>query len=468
MLSRMSTPSSRAYLYDLSKLAPSLIENAWADFNLERAQGRDSKLIQYIATVDTDAFDLFTESYQFPGDSSLPKLRALCADLYNRKERVCVYDKDTCTEFHHLLVGVMNGYWIALDRLKAGTMPFQREQQTIFKLKKKKSGWDLGAKAEHVQSVQLGSLEEMMAEASKGGLDGTRLRDCIESLSRQELDHWITTSEQKLKEWYKPLEKIASRVWILSQALWILAYSQSLRFHLASLAQAALLAVPNVGHMWTSDDVRTGAVQRDGHPTGVRSRAPKAPMLEESNDIEDDIDIETELGQVEPNMGQGVDRSELWLRWIRLHSSHLASLNVLKRLCTRHNIGFEVSLLATPRAKYSPKIGKWRPAVSSLFSDVEYANSVCDTLRRKILANIDLPRAGNDRPLANIFKTFQQTLAEDTELVFSGTVHCEAALATAAAAANLDAGQFIDFDIVCVCVLWSSLFANLLIFRRPI
>jgi hypothetical protein len=227
------------------------------------------------------------------------------------------------------------------------------------------------------------------------------------------------------------VKKLHSKV----NLLWCIGYSSFLVFHLQVLCVGLSVPPSNgltkfitdyLGFMPTSD--LEGTVTAEGPPTGENGTP---------NDVDSEVDEEAKflLGGLENS-----DSSTLVLmfrRWIRLQTSHFQAINVLSpQRGHKYNGKVEITLLNVRMPPKNPTIQPWRNILEEHAPPSFDIGNVLQTLTQRATAFYSAKNTEGTLQPHSIIKAFSSVLGyaekeiDDPTLVFSGNVHCEAALAS--------------------------------------
>ena len=262
---------------------------------------------------------------------------------------------------------------------------------------------------------------------------------------RQLRDANATRNEFRTEKENEVLRQAALDVWNFAHILWRIAYSRILLYHLMVLHNKKLLVLPkdftdnarmksthNAPFAWPSQEAYTDPTQAD--------------------EVEDDVEEEEEL--INDSMPL------TYRRWIRLQSIHFIAASVLSSFSAQHSLSpsspsraskpsssspnsrplVGVSLLAVrpPSVSDKLKMNPWKEMIATL-SIPDTPNSEgydCEVALQFIESQLGAPYIHGETH--TIMQRFTSTSVE-----FSGTKHCEGALAalTKCGVANMNESE---------------------------
>src|ERR1700677_3609577 len=207
-----------------------------------------------------------------------------------------------------------------------------------------------------------------------------------------------------------------------------------LRYHLAILAAAHLLRLPN-----------GFSIPRKKYFSFLQSTQPsRGPGGYDSPQVEDenwDDDVEEEFRVLQDSTQSQWDLISTFLRWIRLQVSHFTALEILLTVNVHHGIdlrgGIKLSLLAStkiPRAM-SCKLELWEVTVKKLapqLSTATIAQPSADEMFEfdaQAAINFLHQQLKSDQFTSKQAKILAALSSSDSHVPFASNMHCEAILA---------------------------------------
>jgi len=212
---------------------------------------------------------------------------------------------------------------------------------------------------------------------------------------------------EEIEEHEKVIEEGAKQVWRYVYLLWRISYSRILRYHLSSLEASQTISFPV-----------------------VTSRGLYSRFTDFKSCKDDDEEMENEFRRLRSlhSYNEFDGQAQGFQRWQRLHVTQFATLDILSSGVARREANLspniDIRLIAVQQQRYA--LDDWKTAITDVVT-VSNANANApslnaDTIIQRLEKHI---REFSKSPLcAPIVKNFASLTP-----TFSGTVHCEAALA---------------------------------------
>jgi hypothetical protein len=228
------------------------------------------------------------------------------------------------------------------------------------------------------------------------------------------------------------LEQCALKLWDLTHLLWRIAFSGIVQYHFWVLDSSGFLYTPVAGGKGSYEAAVPFAKKK------TREGSLKVTNIA-NTDTEEDSEFQR-LTTHDPRQSQqgkrdlyGTPAALAFRRWMRLHVSHFTALNILSTFSFGPGVqrieDFKISLLSVKHPGPPIQILKeeWEDVIRNLVPPPAHAEALrpfdAQAVINMINNLINTPEDGKD--LSTIMTTFRQK-----SLISSGTVHCEAALAS--------------------------------------
>jgi hypothetical protein len=378
---RIVHPVSRGFLYELSKLGPQDVDDAFKSFSANPPENDRPRTMSHMdATLGHTLNELGADEVaQLMGTGAGDEGLSALLGIFQKSEAKPgqtpqpVYTEKTCSAFHLLLVGTVQRYGEAISNL----------------------------------CYQASLLRKAAGETTPDGEEskGKNLKP--------------KAKKTKPPKTHKLLTNYAETAWKYARLLHLIAYSRMLRLHLHALSEK--LSLPKASDA-NAASAYTGSWVEDG--------AHKSPTAGDGMELDPEAEL-TFLG----SEAFATDKPTAFRRWLRIQASYFASVDSLSSYCANPAVKVDNTLTVSvlcikPSGVKTPTWDYMKTIITQLPSKkaADFKPETIISQLEKIIDNFDPKTSQNQPCMLSKFKSIAKTNKPPGSgpRKYDGPVHCEA------------------------------------------